>query len=111
MPGRIQELQVGGVTVLVETSPVAGTEMTSRLDRAQEAMGDGFAHARDTIVGIAESSVEMIDRLCGQTRQPEQVEVKFGLKFAANGGVIVAGVSGEASLEVTLTYAVTPATT
>jgi hypothetical protein len=50
----------------------------------------------------------MIERLCLQARHPGQVEVKFGLKFAANGGVIVAGVSGEASLEVTLTYAVAP---
>jgi hypothetical protein len=96
------------VTVLVETTPVLGTERTSRLDRAQEAMVDGFAQARNTIVAIAESSVDVIERLCAQARHPEQVEVKFGLKFAASGGVIVAGVSGEASLEVTLTYSVTP---
>jgi hypothetical protein len=35
---------------------------------------------------------------------PQEVEVKFGLKFAAEGSVIIAGASGEATLEVTLTY-------
>jgi hypothetical protein len=87
-----------------------GTERTSaRLDRAQEAMADGFERARETIVGIAQSSVDVIARLQQQARHPEQIEVKFGLKFSASGGVIVAGVSGEASLEVTLTYRVPPA--
>jgi hypothetical protein len=32
------------------------------------------------------------------------VEVEFGLKFSASGGVIMAGVAGEASLKVTLGY-------
>jgi Trypsin-co-occurring domain 1 len=30
--------------------------------------------------------------------------VEFGLKFSASGGVIMAGVAGEASLKVTLSY-------
>jgi hypothetical protein len=30
--------------------------------------------------------------------------VEFGLKFSASGGVIMAGVAGEASLKVTLGY-------
>ena len=36
--------------------------------------------------------------------RPDEVEVRFGLKFSAQGNVIVAGAAGEATLEVTLTY-------
>jgi len=32
------------------------------------------------------------------------MQVKFGLKFSAQGNVIVAGAAGEATLEVALTY-------
>ena len=45
----------------------------------------------------------MIDK-AGAAARPDRVEVEFGLKFSASGGVIMAGVAGEASLKVTLGY-------
>jgi Trypsin-co-occurring domain 1 len=35
---------------------------------------------------------------------PNEMQLKFGLKFSASGGVLVAGVSGESALEATLIY-------
>ncbi len=39
----------------------------------------------------------MIEK-AGQAARPDRVEVQFGLRFSASGGVIMAGVAGEASL-------------
>jgi len=58
---------------------------------------------QDTIIQVAKSTAEMINRT-GTAVRPDRVDVEFGLKFTASGGVIMAGVSGEASLTVTLGY-------
>lgn len=97
-------MQVGGVELLVETAPVAGTEQTSALDKAQAAVAEGFDRAQSAIVAVAESTVATIGQLAKRSVRPDEVEVKFGLKFSAQGNVIVAGAAGEATLEVTLNY-------
>jgi len=97
-------MQVGGVELLVETTPVAGTEQTSALDKAQAAVAEGFDRAQSAIVAVAESTVNTIGQLAKRSVRPDEVEVTFGLKFSAQGNVIVAGAAGEATLEVTLTY-------
>lgn len=105
MAGRVVPVRVGEVELLVETAPVAGSEPTStRLDRAGEVVADAFDRAQSAIVAVATSTVDTIGRLGEQAVRPQQVQVKFGLKFTAKGNVIVAEASGEATLEVTLTY-------
>lgn len=105
--GQAVVMRVADVDLLVETSQVtvAGTEQTSaRLDRAQEAVSDAFYRAQSAIVAVAESTVATIGQLGRRSIHPDTMEVKFGLKFSAQGNVIMAGAAGEASLEVTLTY-------
>src|ERR1700677_1650773 len=105
MAGRAVVMRVGGAELLVETSPVAGTEQTSvKLDKAQEAVTDAFHRAQSAIVAVAESTVSTIGSLAQRSVHPDEMEVRFGLKFSAQGNVIVAGAAGEATLEVTLTY-------
>lgn len=103
--GRVMPLNVDGVELWVETTPVAGSEPTStRLDRAGEAVTEAFDRAQSAIVAVASATVDTIEQLGKRSARPQQVQVKFGLKFTAKGNVIVAGASGEATLEVTLTY-------
>jgi hypothetical protein len=110
MKGPVVPLQVGGVELLVQTTAVAGTEhLSTRVDRAGEAVADAFERAQSAILAVASSRVDTIGQLGKQTARPQQVQVKFGLKFTAKGNVIVAEASGEATLEVTLTYDGTPA--
>lgn len=97
-------MRVGGVELLVETAPVAGSEQTSALDRAQAAVAEGFDRAQAAIVAVADSAVSTIGQLAERSVRPDEVEVRFGLKFSAQGNVIVAGAAGEATLEVALTY-------
>ncbi len=101
---RLIPVRVGAVEIEVEAVPVAGTEPTSgRVSKAAGSVVDAFGRAQETIVEVAQSTAEMIER-AGAAARPDRVEVEFGLKFSASGGVIMAGVAGEASLKVTLSY-------
>jgi hypothetical protein len=102
--GRLIPVRVGDIEIEVEAVPVAGTEATS--GRAARAAGDvleAFSRAQETIVEVARSTAQMIEKAEAAAR-PDRVEVEFGLKFSATGTVIMAGVAGEASLKVTLSY-------
>lgn len=101
---RLIPVRVGGSVIEVEAVPVAGTEATSgRVSKAAGNVADAFGRAQETIAEVARSTAEMIER-AGAAARPDRVEVEFGLKFSASGGVIMAGVAGEASLKVTLSY-------
>ena len=73
------------------------------MSKAAGSVTDAFGRAQETIIEVARSTAEMIER-AGAVARPDRVEVEFGLKFSASGGVIMAGVAGEASLKVTLSY-------
>ncbi|MEU9290996.1 CU044_2847 family protein [Streptomyces sp. NPDC048275] len=104
MTNRLLPVRVGEVELLVEMVPVPGSEPTSRLRDAGRQVVDSFDLARDAVVEIATSTAQAVGRLREQAVRPDQVEVEFGLKFSAQGNVIVAGASGEASLVVRMTY-------
>jgi hypothetical protein len=97
-------VRVDGVEILVEAVPVTGTEPTSgKVSKATGSVLDAFGRAQEAIIAVARSTAKMIDS-AGAAARPDRVEVAFGLKFSASGGVIMAGASGEASLMVTLSY-------
>jgi hypothetical protein len=103
--GRLIPVRVGDIELLVETVQVAGTEPTSsRAARALERAGDAFAQAQEVIVEVARSTADVIQRAAARSARPDRVEVEFGLAFSASGGVIMAGVSAEATLRVRLAY-------
>jgi len=102
--GQPITVRVGDIELEVETAVVAGWEATA--GRAARMTGnalEAFYRAQDVIAEVAKSTAVMIGSMTGAAR-PDTVEVEFGLKFSASGGVIMAGVAGEASLTVTLGY-------
>jgi len=104
---RLIPVRVGDIEIEIEAVPVAGTEPTvGRATRAAGSVLEAFGRAQEAIIEVAKSTAEMIDR-AGSAARPDRVEVEFGLKFSASGGVIMAGVAGEASLKVTLGYDIT----
>jgi hypothetical protein len=73
-----------------------GSEPTStRLDRAGEAIAEASDRAQAAIMTMVTVTVTTIEQLGERAARPNQVQVKFGLKFTAKGGVVVA----EATLE------------
>jgi hypothetical protein len=97
-------MKVGDLELLVEVSPLAGSESTSRLSDSVDGVHDAFVRAQSAIVEVATSTVAMFEAAAERTARPDALEVEFGLKFSAKGNVIIAGASGEATLKVTLTY-------
>ena len=105
MASRVIPMRVGGVELLVEAAPMAGTEQLSAgLDKMQATVAEAFDRAQSAIVAVAASTVDTIGRLGERSAHPDEMTVTFGLKFSAQGHVIVASASGEATLEVSLTY-------
>ena len=104
MASQLIPITIHGVELQVEASVVGGTERTSTADRARHAVAEAFDRAQDAIVAVASSTVDTVARLGQRAIGPDDVVVKFGLKFTTQGGVILAGASGEATLEVSLTY-------
>ena len=97
-------VQVGDIEIAVEAVREPGTEPTAgRTGKATENVLGAFGRAQETIIEVAKSTAEMIDK-AGAAARPDRVEVEFGLKFSVSGGVIMAGVAGEATLKVTLGY-------
>jgi hypothetical protein len=102
---QVISTRIGDVELLVEVTPVASSEPTSaKLDRAHGAVVAAFDRVQESIMGIAESTVNTIKQLATHSTHPDEIEVKFGLNFTAQGNVVVAGAAGSASLEVTMTY-------
>jgi len=99
--GRLIPVRVGDVEIEVQTVPVGGTEATS--GGVVKNVTETFTRAQDAIIEIARSTADMIER-AGKAARPDRVELEFGLSFSASGGVIMVGVSGEATLKVTLGY-------
>lgn len=107
MVGATLPVRVGDIELLVETVPVAGTQATSAASRIADAadnVRDAFVRAQSAIVEVAASTMQVIEEAGRRAARPDTMEVEFGLKFSANGSVIMAGVSGEATLSVKLTY-------
>jgi hypothetical protein len=101
---RVITVRVGDTEIEAEAVVEAGTEPTSgAAGRAAANVLGAFGRAQEAIIEVAKSTAQMIEK-AGAAARPDRVEVEFGLKFSASGGVIMAGVAGEASLKVTLGY-------
>lgn len=109
MSSRTIPVRIGDVEVLVETTPVAGTQPTSRASDATDRVIDAFDRAKATILEVAASTAGLIEETARRGARPDQLQVEFGLKFSAQGNIIVAGATAEAALVVRLTYDAKPA--
>lgn len=95
--------EISGVTLLVEAVPVPGSEPTSRHDSTGRVQ-DMFYRAQEVIEKIAITTGELRDRLATKSRAPDQIELQFGISFATQGQIVIAGASAQASLSVKITY-------
>jgi hypothetical protein len=100
---RLINVTVGEVEIAVETVPAPASELTFGRN-AQGRAREAFIRAQEAILEVARSTAEMIDGAAAVGVRPDQVELEFGLRFSAAGGVILAAASDQSSLHVTLTY-------
>lgn len=105
MATRLVPVQVGQVQVMVEAVVPPGSEQTAGvLGKAGEKIVDAFDAAEGVMVELGVKVAGAVAEMGVRAVHPDEVSVAFGLSFASNGSVIVAGASASASLTVTITY-------
>ncbi|MGK7928952.1 MAG: CU044_2847 family protein [Spirulina sp.] len=88
--------------VLVDLNPQGRIKQVSiRPEDLAAKSAEVLERAMDTIEGMAERTIQTIDRL---TNKPSEVEVEFGIKLDAEAGALIAKTGGEASLTVKLVW-------
>jgi hypothetical protein len=102
-------VDLNGVSIFVEAAPIGGTEPTSGRGRGVDRVSDMLSNAQTVIEEMAVSVMETGRRICSRATNPDQLEIQFGLKFAAQGSIIMASASTEASLVVKIVFTPRPA--
>lgn len=108
----VLEFQIdGGGSVLVQAPSggipagvvTRGLNPGPAIERAQQS----FTRALDTIQAVSDSVLDQIKAL---SRQPDEMQVEFGLEFSAQAGsALLAAATGTAQLRVTITWKADPA--
>ncbi|NBE99988.1 hypothetical protein FE391_41690 [Nonomuraea sp. KC401] len=104
---QLVPMTLGQVEVLVETVAEPGSEPTSSLNDQLARTKEMFGRAQEVIGQMAVSALEIKDRVAQHSRKPDQIEIQFGIKFSAQGNIILASASAEASLTVKVVYGAT----
>lgn len=106
MTGRVQPMRVGGVEVLIEASPVAevAPAESSRAGDVAAKVVDAFSEVEAAIVALSHRVAAVAEQAVATAVRPSAMEVEFGLKVTAEGRVVIAAASAEASLTVKLIY-------
>jgi hypothetical protein len=111
--GKLIPVRIGDVDVYIETMPpvpLVGSEQTAfgrqrpQEGEAVEKVADVFARAQDAILSIATTTASVLEKAAKAAVHPETLEVEFGIAFSAEGHIVIAKATAEASLKVTLTY-------
>lgn len=100
---KLIEFNVSGGTVLVETREPADGRTTRGgvIAQVTENVGKSFADSLSVIRSVADATACACS---GLVRQPESVEVTFGLTFTAGLDAVIASGEGSANLNVKLVF-------
>lgn len=103
MPGVIA-VEVNGQEIFFETdqSDSYSLEPTGVDDVKQKAT-DAFYSALETIGALATATANSLRGL-DEASAPDEIQLRFGIKLTGEYGAVVAKVSGETQISVTLTY-------
>lgn len=84
-----------------DSSSASGAEMQSVSSKDVKKVEGKFENALGTLKTVATAVIQKLDNI---TNAPDQVEVKVGLKFNIEAGVIIAKTSTEGNLSVTMRW-------
>ena len=96
-------ISIEGNTIYVEVETPYGSEDTTSLNEVLEGTKDAFELARIAILGVAKNLFSAINTL-DQSITPDEFGLEFGIKFSAEGNVILAKTGTEANLKVSMLY-------
>ena len=98
---EILPVNIENEIIYIEAEPTFGSEETSVSSIQQ--LTSAFDRARETAVKVTGSMVSAI-RAMEDALTPDEFALEFGIKFKADGNVVVASVGTEATLNIKMTY-------
>jgi len=96
-------IDLDGTTVYVETDAPYGSEETGALDAVLPLAERSFDAAKVAITALANGLLSAVSNL-RETAGAQELAVEFGIKFNAEGKVIIASVEGETSLNLKIVF-------
>ncbi|MGH3880968.1 MAG: CU044_2847 family protein [Actinophytocola sp.] len=88
--------------LLVEVTALPGEQVT-RGGRAERVVAHAGETIQDSLRRVLPTLRDVVEQIRSTVDDGDQVELEFGLKFAADARVVIAGTSAEASLQIRLT--------
>lgn len=100
--GQLLQFESDVGTILVEVADdEPGIERATRVDDVVVKARESLETALDQVRAVANTTLAKLQDL---TRQPEQVEVEFGVRLNAEAGAVIARTEAEGHLQVKLTW-------
>lgn len=94
----------GGDFVLVEVSDLGGGDV-DRVGRAGTMVRETGETLQDVLRGTRSAIESVLGQMRDMAEPPDKVTLKFGIKFTASAGVVVAKAASEANFELTVEWA------
>jgi Trypsin-co-occurring domain 1 len=94
---------IEGKNLYIEVEPQYGSEATSAHGTPTARIDQAFENAKESIIAVCQSMVDTV-RKVDTAVTPDEFSLEFGIKFKADGTILLASVSTEASLTVRMTY-------
>ena len=99
----ILQVDIEGEPILIEVNSAYGSQPTTSVQNSVEKVGDAFEQAKGTIIHVSSSMVKAVRRL-DQAVTPHEFTMEFGIKFTAEGTVMLASATAECNIKVTMKY-------
>lgn len=95
-----------GETLLIEVDDPAcdGVVRRSSVNGLQQKLEQSVVRFESAIQIVQTVGNSVVEKMRQLTRQPDEVNIKIGLKFTAEAGAIIAKTSGEGNLELSITW-------
>jgi hypothetical protein len=104
---QLLQFELDGGTVLVEVADdEPGIERAARVDDVVVQARNSLESAMDQVRAFANATLVKLQDLA---RQPEQVEVEFGIRLNAVAGAVIARTQAEGHLQIKLTWTLSKA--
>ena len=100
---QVIPIEFDGEIVYVEAETAYGYEDTTSAKEHLATISGAFTRARETISQVCMSMVRTVKAMDKEIT-PNEFQVQFGIKFGGEAGVMLASVSSEATLTITMTY-------
>ena len=101
---KIIEFTDGEDPIFVEVDSFSGYQGTVEVSSSNDLVVKSTKKFSEALSTVKNISHKVIDSISGMTVRPDEIELKLGIKFSAEAGVVVAKTSTEGNIELTVKW-------